>query len=214
MVSKDELEEYEQDYLKRLDGNNKKTEGVNEILMLFGTHITELDGFEIYDYDNYKKIVRIDRESMEITNVTSGDIVEVIGKRKTIARCLPLWSSDEGEDKIGINAMMNGNLGLEVNPFEKAVVSIQKLESDKIDYAKKVILAPLEELVRNSQSVEKYLPTALDQVPIIRGDNILIEYLDTDLAFQVLASTPISFNGNIITKKTIFHIAKPASDLV
>jgi tetratricopeptide (TPR) repeat protein len=30
MVSKDELEEYEQDYLKRLDGNNKKTEGVTE----------------------------------------------------------------------------------------------------------------------------------------------------------------------------------------
>ena len=63
---------------------------------------------------------------MDALSASTGDVVEIKGKRKTVAKCLPLYPSDEGKGIIRVDglAFLEANLffqrGLQVigSPFE------------------------------------------------------------------------------------------------
>ena len=49
---------------------------------------------EAYTRDVGRGVARIDYESMDALSASTGDVVEVKGKRRTVAKCLPLYPSD------------------------------------------------------------------------------------------------------------------------
>ena len=51
---------------------------------------------EAYTRDVGRGVARIDYELMDNVGVSTGDIVERSGRRKTVAKCLPLYPSDVG----------------------------------------------------------------------------------------------------------------------
>ena len=67
---------------------------------------------EAYTRDVGRGVARIDYDLMDNVGVSTGDIVEISGKRKTVAKCLPLYPSDEGSSVIRIDGLIRSNLGI------------------------------------------------------------------------------------------------------
>ena len=55
---------------------------------------------EAYTRDVGRGVARIDYDSMDTLNASTGDVIEIKGKRRTVAKCLPLYplsAQNEGE---------------------------------------------------------------------------------------------------------------------
>ncbi|MGB8934332.1 MAG: CDC48 family AAA ATPase, partial [Candidatus Nitrosopolaris sp.] len=76
--------------------------------------------------------------------------------------------------------------------------------------AEKVIVAPLEAIPPID---ERYLADALESVPLIKGDNVMVPYFGGRLTFQVIGVTPPASDAVLVTQKTIFHIAEKGEKL-
>ena len=57
---------------------------------------------EAYTRDVGRGVARFDYDAMDALDASTGDIVEIKGKRRTVAKCLPLYPSDEGRGVIRI----------------------------------------------------------------------------------------------------------------
>ena len=84
------------------------------------------------------------------------------------------------------------------------------LERIKAVPAEKAIVAPLEAIPPID---ERYLADALESVPIIKGDNVMVPYFGGRLTFQVIGVTPANADAVLVTQKTIFHIAEKGETL-
>ena len=63
-------------------------------------------------------------------------------------------------------------------------ISVRKI---KAVAAEKVVVAPLEAIPPID---ERYLADALESVPLIKGDNVMVPYFGGRLTFQVIGVTP------------------------
>ena len=75
--------------------------------------------------------------------------------------------------------------------------------------AEKVVVAPLEAIPPID---ERYLADALESVPLIKGDNVMVPYFGGRLTFQVIGVTPAA-DAVLVTQKTVFHIAEKGETL-
>ena len=71
--------------------------------------------------------------------------------------------------------------------------------------AEKVIVAPLEAIPPID---ERCLADALESVPLINGDTVMVPYFGGRLIFQVIGLTVPSTDTALVTQKTVFNIAK------
>ena len=69
---------------------------------------------EAYTRDVGRGVARIDYDSMDTLNASTGDVIEVKGKRRTVAKCLPLYPSDEGKGIIRIDGLGRNNSGIAI----------------------------------------------------------------------------------------------------
>src|ERR671931_1333128 len=132
---------------------------------------------------------------MDSLSASTGDVIEIRGKRRTVAKCLPLYPSDEGKGIIRVDGLVRNNAGVAIGD----TVETTKIKSAP---AEKVIVAPLEAIPPID---ERYLADALESVPLIKGDNLMVPYFGGRLTFQVIAVTPAT-GAVSVTQKTIFHI--------
>ena len=162
---------------------------------------------EAYTRDVGRGVARIDYDSMDSLSASTGDVIEIRGKRRTVAKCLPLYPSDEGKGIIRIDGLVRNNAGVAIGD----TVVVRKIKAVP---AEKVIVAPLEAIPPID---ERYLADALESVPLIKGDNVMVPYFGGRLTFQVIGTTPSQANNVddivVITQKTIFHIAEKGETL-
>ena len=152
---------------------------------------------EAYTRDVGRGVARIDYDAMDNLDASTGDIIEIKGKRKTVAKCLPLYPSDEGRGVIRIDGLIRNNAGVAISD----TISIRRINAPN---AEKVVVAPLETIPPID---ERYLADALESVPITKGDNIMIPYFGGRLTFQVHAITPAA-DAVLITQRTVFSISE------
>jgi transitional endoplasmic reticulum ATPase len=164
---------------------------------------TSLKVLEAYTRDVGRGIARIDYDTMDSLAVSTGDVVEIRGKRRTTAKCLPLYPSDEGKGIIRIDGLVRNNSGIAIGD----TIFIRKIKAVP---AEKAIVAPLEAIPPID---ERYLADALESVPIIKGDNVMVPYFGGRLTFQVIGVTPANADAVLVTQKTIFHIAEKGEAL-
>ncbi len=159
---------------------------------------------EAYTRDVGRGVARIDYDSMDSLSASTGDIVEIKGKRKTVAKCLPLYPSDEGKGIIRVDGLVRNNAGIAIGD----AVVVKKIKAGP---AEKVVVAPLEAIPPID---ERYLTDALESVPFIKGDNVMVPYFGGRLTFQVIGVTPGSgVDAVLVTQKTVFHIAERGETL-
>ena len=157
---------------------------------------------EAYTRDVGRGVARIDYDSMDTLSASTGDVIEIKGKRRTVAKCLPLYPSDEGKGIIRIDGLGRNNSGIAIGD----TISVRKI---KAVAAEKVTVAPLEAIPPID---ERYLADALESVPLIKGDNVMVPYFGGRLTFQVIGVNP-SADAVLITQKTVFHIAEKGETL-
>ena len=92
---------------------------------------------EAYTRDVGRGVARIDYDSMDSLNASTGDVIEIRGKRRTVAKCLPLYPSDEGKGIIRVDGLVRNNAGVAIGD----TVVVRKIKAVQ---AEKVIVAPLE----------------------------------------------------------------------
>ena len=157
---------------------------------------------EAYTRDVGRGVARIDYDSMDTLSASTGDVIEIKGKRRTVAKCLPLYPSDEGKGIIRIDGLGRNNSGIAIGD----TISVRKI---KAAAAEKVVVAPLEAMPPID---ERYLADALESVPLVKSDNVMVPYFGGRLTFQVIGVTPAA-DAVLVTQKTIFHIAEKGETL-
>ena len=159
-----------------------------------GIHLKVL---EAYTRDVGRGVARIDYDSMDTLTASTGDVIEIKGKRRTVAKCLPLYPSDEGKGIIRIDGLGRNNAGIAIGD----TITVRKIRAVP---AEEVTVAPLEAIPPID---ERYLADALESVPLIKGDNVMVPYFGGRLTFQVIRITP-STDAVLVTQKTSFKIAE------
>lgn len=156
--------------------------------------MTDRKILEAYTRDVGRGVVRIDYATMDELSCSTGDVVEIAGKRKTVAKALPLYPSDEGKGLIRMDGLVRKNCGLEIGK----IVSIRKI---KAVAAEKITIAPLEAIPPID---ERYMNDALESVPVMIGGYVMVPYFGSRLTFEITSTTPEI--PVIVTTRTLFTI--------
>ena len=130
-------------------------------------------------------IARIDPQDLERIGAEVGDIIQIEGKRKTVAKVMPTYSEDRGRSLIQIDGLVRGNA--QVSLDEK--VAVQKTSFLPAD---KVVLRPLT-LVRSisRERDTRYIGTLLDGLAVVEGDTIRANLFGTrSQDFTVVSTLP------------------------
>jgi len=155
---------------------------------------------EAYTRDVGRAIARIDYATMDSIHASTGDIIEVKGRRRTVAKCLPLYPSDEGKAIIRIDGITRNNAGVRIDDK----VAIRKIKTVP---AEKILVAPIEAIPPID---ERFLADALETVPVVKGDNVLVPYFGGRLTFQVVSTMPATTADSavMVNQKTVFVIGE------
>ena len=108
-------------------------------------------------------LARIDPGDIEKMEATIGDIVEIVGKRRTVAKVMPTFKEERGKGIIQIDGLTRGNS--QIGLGEK--VTVKKVPWQAAD---NVALTPVTAVSLERDS--KYIGSLLDGLPVIAGDRI------------------------------------------
>ena len=148
--------------------------------------------------------VRIDPIIMDRLGITTGDVVQITGKKSTVAICWPGCPEDEGFGIIRIDGFARRNAGIGIDDK----VRIKKIEP-KI--ATEVKLAPTEPL--RIVGGETYLKSYLENRAISRGDIIDLNIMGRKIGLVAVAIQPCA-DAVIINYSTEIEISeKPAGEI-
>ncbi|HEX2558006.1 MAG TPA: CDC48 family AAA ATPase [Nitrososphaera sp.] len=126
-------------------------------------------------------IALVDPKVMGEMKLTTGDVIEISGKKKSYVL---LWSSqpeDSGKGLIRIDGYTRNNIGVGIDDK----VTVRKVVLRK---AEQVILAPTEEL--NIVGLEEYLPELLEGRVVAKGDVVPINIMGKKIGFVITGTTP------------------------
>ncbi|HYY50033.1 MAG TPA: AAA family ATPase, partial [Nitrososphaeraceae archaeon] len=144
-------------------------------------------------------IALLDPKVMEELHLSTGDVIEIFGKKKTFAL---LWSSqptDYGVGIIRIDGYTRNNIGAGIDDR----VSIQKVKD--VEKAEQVILSPTEEL--NIVGLEEHLPELLEGRVITKGDMIPLNIMGRKIGFVITSLSPSSSGASLVdSSRTEFII--------
>jgi transitional endoplasmic reticulum ATPase len=87
---------------------------------------------EAYTRDVGRGVARIDYDSMNSLNASTGDVIEIKGKRRTVAKCLPLYPSDEGKGMIRVDGIIRNNAGIAIGDTV-VIRKIKAVPAEKVD---------------------------------------------------------------------------------
>ena len=107
-------------------------------------------------------IARIPRSAFQELGITEGDIVEVTGKRSTVAIAIPAYEEDAALDVIRLDGLQRGN----AETASGEHVTIKRGESQP---AKRVVFAPAQKEMR-LQGPAQALKKNFFRKPLIAGD--------------------------------------------
>jgi transitional endoplasmic reticulum ATPase len=139
----------------------------------------------------------IDPKIMEELELSTGDVMEVSGEKKSYVL---LWSSpptDYGKKLIRIDGYTRNDIGVGIDDK----VSIRKID---VKRAEQVVLAPTEEL--SIVGLEEYLPELLDGRVVAKGEVIPLNVMGKRIGFTVTSVLPADATVSVIDSDTQFII--------
>jgi transitional endoplasmic reticulum ATPase len=111
-------------------------------------------------------IARLDPQDMAKLGASVGDIVEIRGKRSTVAKAMPTFQGDRGKGIVQIDGLVRGNCQAGID--EKTAIS--RVEARP---AERIVLSPGEALTAMGAKADtKYLGRLLEGLPLVAGDTV------------------------------------------
>jgi len=118
-------------------------------------------------------IARIDPQGLEQMGAAIGDIIEIAGKERTVAKAMPTYMADRGKGLIQIDGILreNAQSGLD----EKVAVRVVEYQP-----ARTIVLAPLDALKSWPEGrYSRYIAHRLEGLPVTAGDRVRIDLFGT-----------------------------------
>ena len=111
-------------------------------------------------------VARMDPDDMARLGAAVGDIVEIKGKRPTVAKVMPTFQADRGKGVVQVDGLVRRNCQAGLD--EK--VSVSRVEARP---AQRIVLSPGEELTAlGAKGDTKYLGRLLEGLPLTAGDTV------------------------------------------
>jgi len=153
---------------------------------------------EALSKDVGRALARLDPQDLERLEVQIGEIVEVIGKRRTVCKAMPAYKEHRGQSRILMDGLSRDNAGTGLDES----VQVRKVASAP---AQRVVLTPT--TVTPTERDMNYIGGLLDGLPVVEGDWIRATLFGSRHAdFQVEATTP---RGPVmITPTTVLVVSK------
>jgi transitional endoplasmic reticulum ATPase len=153
--------------------------------------------------DTGRGIARIDPALMELLGITPGDVVQIEGKKRTVAIVWPGYVEDANRGVIRMDGTTRDNAGTSID--EK--VAVKKVAAKN---AQKMSLAPTEQL--RIMGAEQILGQMLEGRVVTRGDTIDIYVQGRKIDLVVINHAP-NADAVIVQQDTEFKVSdKPAKD--
>ena len=149
-----------------------------------------------YTKDNRKGIARINPNSMKALGISKNDIVEIKGRKKTIAKCLPLSSTENVKGIIRINQMLRTNAKVDFGDK----VTLRKIIPKK---ATKIKITSIKS--PNSINDIDFFEIILKDIPLHKGMNVNLPFPVGNLEFKIKQIEPKA-DAVLTNKDTIFEI--------
>ncbi|MCJ7517657.1 MAG: AAA family ATPase, partial [Methanomassiliicoccales archaeon] len=133
--------------------------------------------------DAGRGIARVDPEVLSALGLTAGDVIQIEGKKRTVAIVWPGYPEDANRGTIRIDGTIRRNAQTSMD--EK--VAVKKLAAKE---AQKITFAPTEPL--RIMGGEEYLNQALEGRAVTRGDVIEINVMGRRIDLVVVSYAPSS----------------------
>lgn len=158
---------------------------------------TTLRTTEAQPKDVGRGLARIDPQDMAHLGVEVGDIIQITGKRSTVAKVMPNYPEDRGKGVIRIDGLVR----------ENALSGLgEKVTVEKISYkpCQKIILYPVTYLRAVPKDL-RYLGSLLDGLAAVEGDRVMANLIGTKRQdFKVNSTSPEG--AVVLHPKTVIEI--------
>ena len=130
-----------------------------------------------------KKRARISEQIMAELNIDTGDIIEIVGKKRTAVVAWPI--DDEDDDEIiRIDGQTRKNAGVSINELVTIKPAVAKI-------ARSATLLSLSKISIDKEFTE-FVKSRLKNIPLIEGDEVSVTILGNYLDFKLFKSSPKS----------------------
>ena len=144
-----------------------------------------------------RKIARVDSRAMRELGLSPGDLIEIIGKKSTVAIVWPPYKEDDGMGLIRIDGEIRRNAGVSVGDY----VTVRKASAKP---ATKVVLAPFESLPFVGDFA-RIVRSQLMNLPVMKGDIVVVPVLGMGIELKVTSTSPS--NVVIVTENTVIEVS-------
>jgi transitional endoplasmic reticulum ATPase len=143
-------------------------------------------------------LARLDPLDLASLGVEVGEVIEIVGKRTTVAKAMPAYKEHRGLSRIQIDGVARENSGSAIDqPIE-----VRKAQAQP---ARRVVLAPIS--ITPAERDLKYIGGLLDGLPVIAGDRVSATLFGNRSAdFKVTSTTPAG--PVVINPTTELEVAK------
>ncbi len=118
---------------------------------------------EALSKDVGRAIARMDPADILALGAEIGDIVELVGKRRTVCKLMPAYKDDRGAARVQLDGLSRGNAGVALDD----AVAVQKVVAQA---AQRIVLSPTAPGLSDRDL--QYIGSRLDGLPVLEGDRI------------------------------------------
>ena len=145
--------------------------------------ISKLEVMESLQEDIDKGIARIPLHVMNSLKLVSGDIIEIKSKNATVVKVMRALTKDNNKRFICLDGTIRSNIGSSIG--EKIVINLVKIQE-----AKSITLAPVQEGIRFSNDPTEFFHTKLMNKPLVVKQKTVIDIFGTRLNYIVSKVSP------------------------
>jgi transitional endoplasmic reticulum ATPase len=150
--------------------------------------------------DVARGLARMDPQDLERLGVRIGDVVQITGKRSTVARAMPTYADQRGQGLLQADGIVRANA--EIGLDER--VEVQRIH---VQPARALVLTTTEGMRSVPQASQlHYIAKLLDGLPVMNGDRVRVNLFGTRAqSFTVVDTTPTG--PTLISPSTTIRIS-------
>lgn len=148
-----------------------------------GDDTLRLNVIEARRDDVGRGIARLDPETLKAIGAAPGDVLEIEGRTKTIAKAMPTFMEQRGGGTVQLDGVVRTNAGVALN---------QTIAVRKVAYAaaRRLVMAPLGPQPLRDDDID-YIADRLDGLAVRTGDRVRVSLFGASHRdFQVLRTEP------------------------
>ncbi|MEM3019207.1 MAG: AAA family ATPase, partial [Candidatus Bathyarchaeia archaeon] len=127
---------------------------------------------------------RIGSKIMEKLEISTGDIIEIKGKKVTAAIAWPAYDEDAGRNIIRIDGITRQNASVSINEY----VTVRKANAKD---AQHITLAPLNVTIPNvDEGFYEFIRTRIIEIPVVEDNVIQVPIFGNPVYFRVVKTRP------------------------